>query len=214
MNPAILELHAIRQVGKHCQLYLRARGLGSAGKERVFEIVVDTGAEVSLVRRRLLTSRSLRRSAAPVNLRVANGEIMEGGLDEAEISLEFVRDEQLSSPDLGHKHQIKGSFYEADLPEWGMILGLDLLDIAHAGVLPHRRTLLVEQTAQLSWLSTSMEPQASPWELAERDVLAQAVRSVSTRLPRADIEGQYGLSGSAFHMALGRLIENPSGGCI
>ena len=112
----------------------------------------------------MLTSRSLRRSAAPVTLRVANGEIMEGGRDEAEISLEFVRDEQLSTPDLGHKHQIKGSFYEADLPEWDMIVGLDLLDIAHAGVLPQRRTLLVRRAVQLSWLSSSMEPQASSWE--------------------------------------------------
>ena len=86
-----------------------------------------------------------------------------------------------------------------------MIMGFDFLDIAHAGVLPHRRTLLVEEADKLSWLSTSMEPQASPWEPAGRDILVQAVRSVSTRPPTADIEDEYRLSEGAFHMALGEL---------
>ena len=139
---------------------------------------------MSLVRRGLLSSRSLGRSAAPVTRRVANGEIIECGLDEAKISLHFVCHEQLSRPVLGHKHQIKGLFYEADLPEWDMIMGFDFLDIAHTGVLPHRRTLHVEEANKLSLLSTSMEPQASPWEPVERDVLAQAVRNVSTRSPQ------------------------------
>ena len=109
MNPAMRALHAIRQVGKHRQLLLRS---SSGGEEQIFEILVHTGAQVSLVRRGLLSSRSLRRSAAPVNLRVANCEITESGLNEAEISLDFVRHERLSRPDLGHKHQIKGLFYE------------------------------------------------------------------------------------------------------
>ena len=69
---------------------------------RISEIRVDTGAQVSLVRWRLLSIRSLRRSAAQVSLRGANGEMMEAGLDEAGISLMFVRHEQLSRPDRGH----------------------------------------------------------------------------------------------------------------
>ena len=178
MNRANLKLHAIRQVGKHRQLHLRVPGETSAGQVRIFEILADTRAQVSLVRRGLLSSRFLRRSAAPVTLRKANGEIMEGALDEARISVEFVRHEQLSRPDLGLKQRIKGLFYETDLPDWDMIMGFDFFDIAHAGVLPHRRTVLVEEADNLSWLSTSMEPQASPWEAAERNVLAQAVRSV------------------------------------
>ena len=101
MRPVTLELHAIRRVGKHC-------GVRRADEEQIFEILVDTGAQVSLVRSGLLSFRSLWRSAAPVSPRVDKSDIMEGGLDEAEISLELVCQEQLSSPDLGHKHQIKG----------------------------------------------------------------------------------------------------------
>ena len=92
-------MNPIRRVGKHRQLHLNFRGVSSAGEERIFEILVDTGAQVSLVRRRLLSSRSLRRSAAPVTLRLANRECMEGRLKEAEISLEFVRHTQLLRPD-------------------------------------------------------------------------------------------------------------------
>ena len=43
-----------------------------------------------------------------------------------------------------------------------MIMGLHFVDIAHAGARPHRRTLLVDEAGKLSWLSTSMEPWASP----------------------------------------------------
>ena len=92
-------LHAIRKVRKHRQLHLRVPGVSSAGEERIFKILVDTRVQVSLVRRGLLSSRSLRRSATPVTLRVANGEIMERGRDKAEISLEFVRREHLSRLD-------------------------------------------------------------------------------------------------------------------
>ena len=86
-----------------------------------------------------------------------------------------------------------------------MIMGFVLLDMTRAGVLPHRRTLLVEEADKLSWLSTSMEAQSSPWEPAERDVLAQSMSSVSTRPRTADIEDEYGLSKGAFQMALGEL---------
>ena len=43
-----------------------------------------------------------------------------------------------------------------------MIMGLQFPDIAHARGPPHRRTLLVEEAGKVSWLSTSMEPWASP----------------------------------------------------
>ena len=69
-------------------------------------------------------------------------------------------------------------------------MGFNFLDIAHAGVLPHRRTLLVEEADKLSWLSTSMEPQVSPWERAERNGLAQSVRRVLIRPPTAHIEDE------------------------
>ena len=38
-----------------------------------------------------------------------------------------------------------------------MTMGFDFLDIAHIGVVPHRRTLLVEEADKVTWPSTYME---------------------------------------------------------
>ena len=43
------------------------------------DVLVDTGAQVSLVRRGLFKEESLQPSCRPVRLKVANGEIMGGG---------------------------------------------------------------------------------------------------------------------------------------
>ena len=203
MNPAILELHVIRQIARHSQLHLRVRGMSSAGEEQIFEISLDTRGQVRLKHEGLLSARSLQRSTALVALRGANGKIMEGGLHEADISLEIVCHKQLLHRDLGQRHQTKGLFYRSDLPAWDTIMGFQSFDIVRAKVLPHRCTLLLEEGNQLSWLSTSMEPESSPWDPAERGVLAQAVRSLSMRLPTADTEVEYGLSESGFQGALG-----------
>ena len=50
-----------------------------------------------------------------------------------------------------------------------------------------------------------MEPQSSPWEPAKRDVLTQAMRSVSTRPPTPNIRDESSLSDGAFHKAHGQL---------
>ena len=50
---------------------------------------------------------------------------------------------------MGHNYQIKGFFYEADLPQWDMIMGFNSLDIAHIAVLSDRRSLLLEETNKI-----------------------------------------------------------------
>ena len=191
MNPAILDLHAMSQADKHCQSHFSVRGVSSVGKEGIFEIPVDTGAQVSLVCKALLNARSLHLSAMLVNRGVAHHEIIEGCFKVAEISLQFVYCEQTWGPALGDRHQIKGLLYEADMAEWDTIMSFDFLHIAHAGVPPHRRTLLVKEADNLTRLSTSMQP--------------QAVRSVLTRPPIADFEDHSGLAKGAFCMALGQV---------
>ena len=45
------------------------------------DVLVDTGAQVSLVRRGLFKEEFLQPSRRPVRLKVANGEIMGGGCE-------------------------------------------------------------------------------------------------------------------------------------
>ena len=99
-RPDILSLHAVRRVGRERQLHLKVRAL-CGEVEKVFDVLVDTGAQVSLVKAGLLPPECLTDSRRPVRLKVANGRYMVGGTREAAIGLQFVNHRELSRPDLG-----------------------------------------------------------------------------------------------------------------
>ena len=92
MHLDVLELHALRVVhtpqGAERQLHMKVR-VRCGQEELVVDVLVDTGAQVSLVRRGLFKEEFLQPSRRPVRLEVANGEIMGGGTHEATISMEF-----------------------------------------------------------------------------------------------------------------------------
>ena len=128
MHPDVLELHAVRVVhtpqGDERQLHLKVR-VRCRQEELVVDVLVDTGAQVSLVRRGLFKEESLQPSCRPVRLKVAKGEIMGGGTHEATISMEFREHERLNRPDLARRSTLWGNFYVADITDWDMIMGYD-----------------------------------------------------------------------------------------
>ena len=76
-RPEILSLHAVRRIGRERQLHLKVRAL-CGEVEKVFDVLVDTGAQVSLVKAGLLPAECLTDSRKPVRLKVANGQYMVG----------------------------------------------------------------------------------------------------------------------------------------
>ena len=80
-RPEILSLHAVRRVGRERRLHLKVRAL-CGEVEKVFDVLVDTGAQVSLVKAGLLPPECLTDSRNPVRLKVANGQYMVGGTKE------------------------------------------------------------------------------------------------------------------------------------
>ena len=74
-RPEILSLHAVRRVGCERQLHLKVRAL-CGEVEKVFDVLVDTGAQVSLVKAGLLPPECLTDSQKPVRLKVANSQYM------------------------------------------------------------------------------------------------------------------------------------------
>ena len=97
-HPCVLELHTVRVVrtphGDERQLHLKMRVI-CGRKEVIADVVVDTGAEVSLVRNGLFPDTCLNSSDRPVRLKVAHGGIMRGEAPEAELGPEFWEHDQL-----------------------------------------------------------------------------------------------------------------------
>ena len=181
MHPDALELHAVRVIhtpqGDKPQLHLKVR-VRCGQEELVVDVLGDTGAKVSLVRRGLFKEESLQPSRRPVRLKVANGEIMDGGTHEATISMEFWEHERLNRPDLAKRSTLSGNFYVADITDWDMIMGYDFMVRNAIGALPHHATLVREDNECLTWLSTDYACGSSQWNAEEQDRIFQAVQTV------------------------------------
>ena len=156
MHPDVLELHAVRVVhtpyGDERQLHLKVR-VRCGREEKVVDVLVDTGAEVSLVQRGLFKEELLQPSRRPVRLKVANREIMGGGTHEATISMEFWEHERLNCPDLAKGSTLSGNFYMADITDCDMIMGYDFMVANAIGALPHRATLVREDDECLTYMA-------------------------------------------------------------
>ena len=187
-RPEILSLHAVRRVGRERQLHLKVRAL-CGEVEKVFDVLVDTGAQVSLVKAGLLPPECLTDSRKPVRLKVANGQYMVGGTKEAAIGLQFVNHRELSRPDLGKEILLHGSFYEAEM-DWDMIVGYDFMMETDSGVLPAQASMTLYQDDQLSWLSSPEHHVECQWIHPERNQLEVAALDTE---PTGPANQEYGV---------------------
>ena len=184
MHPDVLDVRAVRVVhtphGDKRQLHLKVR-VRCGQEELVVDVLVDTGAKVSLVRRGLFKEESLQPSCRPVRLKVANGEIMGGGTHEATISMEFWEHERLNRPDLAKKSTLSGNFYVANITDLDIIMAYDFMVANAIGALPHGATLVREDDECLTWLSTDYACRSSQWNAEEEDWIVQAVQAVGAK---------------------------------
>ena len=171
-RPEILTLHVVRRVGRERQLHLKVRAL-CGEVEKVFDVLVDTGAQVSLVKAGLLPPERLTDSRKPVRLKVANGQYMVGGTREAAIGLQFVNQRELSCPDLGKEILPQGRFYEAQMDS-DMIVGFNFMMETDSGVLPAQASTTLYQDDQLPWLSSPEHHVECQWIQPERNQLEVA----------------------------------------
>ena len=128
-----------RNVGRERQLHLKLCAL-CGEVEKIFDVLVDTGAQVSLVKAGLLPPECLTDSRRPVRLKVANGQYMVGGTREAAIGLQFVNQREPSCPDLGKEILLQGRFCEAEM-DWDMFVGYDFMMKTDSGVLPTQASM-------------------------------------------------------------------------
>ena len=187
-RPEILSFHAVRRVGRERQLHLKVRAL-CGEVEKVFNVLVDTGAQVSLVKACLLPPECLTDSRKPVRLKVANGQYMLGGTKEAAIGLQFVNHRELSRQDLGKEILLQGRFYEPEM-DWDMIVGYDFMMQTDSGVLPAQASMTLYQDDQLSWLSSPEHHVECQWIHPERNQLEVAALGTE---PTGPANQEYGV---------------------
>ena len=118
MHPSVLELHAVGVVhtphGDERQLHLKVR-VRRGKKEVIADILVDTGAQVSLVRKGFFSQEFLKPSQRLVCLKIANDKIMDGGTHEATIGMEVWEHDRLNRSDLSKRIVLSGNCYAADI---------------------------------------------------------------------------------------------------
>ena len=187
-RPQILSLHAVRRVGRERQLHLKVRAL-CGEVEKVFDVLVETGAQVSLVKAGLLLPECLTDSRKRVRLKVANGQYMVEGTKEAAIGLQFVNHRELSCPDLGKEILLQGRFYEAEM-DWDMIVWYDFMMETDSGVLPAQASMTLYQDDQLSWLSSPEHHVECQWIHPERNQLEVAALGTE---PTGPANQEYGV---------------------
>ena len=216
MHPSVLELHAVRVVrtphGDERQLHLKLRVM--CGQKKVIaDVLVDTGAQVSLVWNGLFLDICLKGSDRPVRLKVASGGVMGGGAREAELCLEFWEHDRLDRPDQAKRLMLQGKFYGADLSDWDIVMGYDFMLSNSAGALPHRATFIRETNERLPCLSTHYAPGGSQWTGEEEEKSFRAVKAAGIKSKGGDGEHlqEYGLSRDAYcRMMAGLGMDTPS----
>ena len=169
-------------------------------KEVIADVLVDTRAQVSLVRNGLFPDTCLKSSDRPVRLKVANGWIIGGGAREAELGLDFREHDRLDRPDKANRLMLHATFYQADLSDWDIIMGYDFMVSNSAGALPHRATLVPEANRRLSLVATHYAPGGFQWTGDEEEKIVGAVKAAGIKSKGGDGEHlqEYGLPQDAY----------------
>lgn len=119
-----------------------------SGEEMVVKILVDTGAQVNLVRRGLFQDEGIP-AKDPVRLQAAGGQILGGGTRTLKLALHLVATDYGTNED--YTHVVNDNFYIADIT-CDVILSYPLLRSRKIGVMPHKRRLLWEHHLGWTWL--------------------------------------------------------------
>ena len=152
-HPDKLNLYEVHEVGDSKQLHLRIR-VTCGDVKRIADVLVGPGRQVSVVRSEFLPEESLRASAGPVRLRVANRQYMVGGRMECHMNFGFINHLELSKPEKGKLVKLSGGFSEAVM-EWDLILGFEFIAGTNSGIQPAQCSMTLYEGDRLSWLSSS-----------------------------------------------------------
>ena len=130
------------------QLLVRTKVRTGLGEEKVVTALVDTGAQVNLVKKSLFGEEAFVPAKCPVDLRSISGDKVEGGRMVIPLRVTFRAEDWTTKEEW--EESLKGEFYEANIAV-DMILGWPFLQGHHLGVVPHKKQLLWEYPNDRGW---------------------------------------------------------------
>ena len=105
-------------------------------------VLVDTGAEVSIVRRGLFSVDAEEPARVPVALETVSGERMGGGDHTIRLTLCLYATD-CGENRVGYQHKMEDDFYLGDIEE-DVILSYEFMERNKIAVVPHRGCMLLE----------------------------------------------------------------------
>ena len=122
-------------------MVLEAHVTASRGQSKVLKILIDTGAEVNLIKPGIFPASSFQPAANPLKLVTVNGSALQGG----QMTIPLVLHLQGEHPKTGKTshHLLGGLFYEADIG-WDAIISYQMLQDQKIGVLPNQHCLMLD----------------------------------------------------------------------
>ena len=131
-------LDSVSHKSEELQLVLLVKAFLPDGDETRLKILIDTGAQVNLVRKGLISDWLLKPASEKLSLRTANGQVMEGGDKQVEISLGFRQ--VFRGETMAELSWIPATFVDADI-HVDAILSYPWLVENKLGVFPHLKAL-------------------------------------------------------------------------
>ena len=83
------------------------------GRQKFIRALVDTGAQVNLVRNGLFSCDEFQRANSPLTLVAANGQVLEGGKSTIELRMKFYQSSEVT--EVQSEVELDGEFFEANI---------------------------------------------------------------------------------------------------
>ena len=110
------------------------------GEKKKLKILVDTGAEVNLIKSGIFDEKNFAAATKPITLVTVSGDKLAGGQSWGKFCIKL---KPLDEENAEHEEvpALDGMFYEADIA-WDMIVGYPLLASSRVGIFPHHQCLI------------------------------------------------------------------------
>ena len=144
----------LKKAARLKQLILNTQVQLLNGEERFLKILVDTGAEINLIKKNLIPEHLFYLVKKPLKFQTANGQILAGGTKctKLTLQLQLERNDALTI----EKVEYEAEFYEAQI-QADAILSYPWLAQTKLGIFPHHHALVLDNP-ELSFLYGLRDP--------------------------------------------------------